>query len=57
VREVREEGKDPHRARLREVLLLGEWYLKQAMSFLEKEKSIIVNLEGEEKGLTEQVNE
>lgn len=43
--------------RVQEALLLGEWYLKQALSFLEKEKSIIVNLEGEEKGLTEQVNE
>lgn len=27
---------DPHKARLREVLSLGEWYLKQALTFLEK---------------------
>ena len=34
-----------------------EWYLKEALVVLEKEKSIIVNLEDEEKGLTEQANE
>lgn len=27
---------DPHKAKLREVLALGEWYLKQALTFLEK---------------------
>ena len=27
---------DPHKAKLREVLSLAEWYLKQALTFLEK---------------------
>ena len=34
-----------------------ESYLKDALIILEKEKSIILNLEDEEKGLTKQVNE
>lgn len=42
---------------LNESLALAEYYLQQALAFLEKEKNIIVNLEGEEKGLTEKVNE
>jgi hypothetical protein len=43
--------------KLKEVLTMCEWYLKEALVVLEKEKSIIVNLEDEEKGLTEQANE
>jgi hypothetical protein len=54
---TKETKMDPHIAKLTDALNLSEWYLKQSLSFLEKEKNIIVNLEGEEKGLTEQVNE
>lgn len=43
-------------SKVKEVLNLCQWYLREALIILEKEKNIIVNLEDEEKGLTAQVN-
>lgn len=42
---------------MRQILDQAEFYLENSLVVLERERKVVVNFEGEEKGFTEQVNE
>jgi hypothetical protein len=48
---------DPFKEKMKQVLDQAEFYLENSLVVLERERKVVVNFEGEEKGFTEQVNE